>query len=29
MQTVSQFGEGIPSAVEARLAGRALAANKK
>ena len=29
VQTVSQFGEGIPSAVEARLAGRALAANKK
>ena len=29
VQTVSQFGEGIPSAVEARLTGRALASNKK
>ena len=29
VRTVSQFGEGIPSAVQARLAGRALAANAK
>ena len=29
MQTVSQFGEGRPGAVQARLAGRALAANAK
>ncbi|HZT34119.1 MAG TPA: hypothetical protein VFA33_29775 [Bryobacteraceae bacterium] len=29
MRTVSQFGEGIPSAVQARLAGRALMAHTK
>ncbi len=29
LRTVSQFGEGIPSAVQARLAGRALSANAK
>jgi hypothetical protein len=29
MRTVSQFGQGIPSAVQARLAGPGLAANKK
>jgi DNA-binding beta-propeller fold protein YncE len=29
VRTVSQFGEGIPSAVQARLAGRPLAANKR
>src|SRR3954470_14405182 len=29
MQTVSQFGQGIPSAVQARLAGRGLSANAK
>ncbi len=29
LRTVSQFGEGIPSAVQARLAGRTLAANAK
>src|SRR5689334_9757031 len=28
-RTVSQFGEGIPSAVQARLAGRGLSANSK
>jgi hypothetical protein len=29
VRTVSQFGEGRPSAVQARLAGRAVAANTK
>jgi hypothetical protein len=29
LRTVSQFGEGIPTAVQSRLAGRALAANTK
>jgi hypothetical protein len=28
-RTVSQFGQGIPSAVQSRLGGRALAANAK
>jgi hypothetical protein len=29
VQTVSQFGQGIPSAVQARLAGRATVAKSK
>jgi hypothetical protein len=29
VRTVSQFGEGIPSAVQSRLAGRELTSNKK